>query len=164
MKNLDHSDVKDLGGKTDKERRKYRVKIIKSFLKWAKTDASQFAGLNSNSEEKILLKRNSGLIKSLTVYGSFANIFLYQAIMTGIYNYRTHELVNMKRVPFVLKLGFTSLITSSMCYILYNDKLYDEEHYRIALKYRLEHDEKYKEYMENEGKTNFNTANKVLTD
>lgn len=77
MKNLDHSDVKDLGGKTDKERRKYRVKIIKSFLKWAKTDASQFAGLNSNSEEKILLKRNSGLIKSLTVYGSFANIFLY---------------------------------------------------------------------------------------
>ena len=84
--------------------------------------------------------------------------------MTGIYNYRTHELVNMKRVPFVLKLGFTSLITSSMCYILYNDKLYDEEHYRIALKYRLEHDEKYKEYMENEGKTNFNTANKVLTD
>ena len=161
MKNLDHPDVKDLGGKTDKDRRKYRIRIIKSFLKWAKTDASGFAELNSNSEEKILLKRNRGLINSLFVYGTVANVFFYQAVMTGIYNYRTHELVNMRRVPFVLKFGVTTLITSSMCYALYNDKLYDEDHYRVALKYRLEHDAEYKEYIQNEQKTNFN---KALTD
>jgi hypothetical protein len=115
--------------------------------------------LNTNSEEKILLKRNMGLIRSLTAYGTFANVFLYQAVMTGIYNYRTHELLNMKTVPFILKFSFTSLIASSMCYALYNDRLYDEDHYRIALKYREEHDTKYKEYLQNEKETGFNVLN-----
>jgi len=77
----------------------------------------------------------------------FGNFFLYQAVMTGIYNYRVTEMMNMKKVPFVVKFGLVSAVTSSMCYALYNDRLYDEDHYRIALKYRHEHDEKYKEYL-----------------
>jgi hypothetical protein len=150
MKNLDHPDVKDIGGRSEKQRRQYRVGIIKSFLKWAKADETRFADFNSNSDEKILLKRNKGLINSLTAYGMFANFFLYHAVMTGIYNYRIYEVMNMKKIPLIFKMGVTSAITGGMCYALYNDRLYDEDHYRIALKYRSEHDEKYKEYLENE--------------
>ena len=80
----------------------------------------------------------------------FANFFLYHAVMTGIYNYRIYEVMDMRKIPLVFKVGFTSAITGSMCYALYNDRLYDEDHYRIALKYRHEHDEKYKVYVENE--------------
>jgi len=131
------------------------VGIIKSFLKWAKSDKTRFAEFNSNSEEIILLKRNKGLTNSLMAYGMFANFFLYHSVMTGIYNYRIHEVLNMKKIPLVFKVGITSAITGSMCYALYNDRLYEEDHYRIALKYRHQHDEKYKEYLENEKIGNF---------
>lgn len=77
MKNLDHPDVKDLGGRTEKQRRSYRVQIIKSFLTWANTDKTKFADFNANSDEKILLKRNKGLKNSLIGYGMFANFFFY---------------------------------------------------------------------------------------
>ena len=155
LKNLDHPDVKDLGGRTEKQRRQYRTSIIKSFLKWANNDPTRFVDFNPNSDEKILLKRNKGLKRSLMAYGMVGNFFFYQAVMTGIYNYRIHELLNMKKVPLVVKVGLTSAITGSMCYMLYNDRLYDEDNYRIALKYRHEHDEKYKEYLENEKIGNF---------
>ena len=91
----------------------------------------------------------------MIAYGTLGNFFLYQAVMTGIYNYRITEIINMKKVPLIIKFGVTSAITGSMCYALYNDRLYDEEHYRIALKYRHEHDEKYKDYLENEKIGNF---------
>lgn len=119
-------------------------------MAWSKRDETRFADFNSNSEEKILIKRNKGIKNSLIAYGMFGNFFLYQAVMTGIYNYRVTEMMNMKKVPFVVKFGLVSAVTSSMCYALYNDRLYDEDHYRIALKYRHEHDEKYKEYLQNE--------------
>lgn len=35
MNSLDHDDVKD-NASTDAQRQKYRVKIIKQFLKWSK--------------------------------------------------------------------------------------------------------------------------------
>ena len=56
LKNLDHPDVKDLGGRTEKQRRQYRTSIIKSFLKWANNDPTRFVDFNPNSDEKILLK------------------------------------------------------------------------------------------------------------
>ena len=43
--------------------------------------------------------------------------------MTGIYNYRNRELLNMRRVPFVAKLASTSLAAGTMCYLMYNDHL-----------------------------------------
>ena len=38
MNKMDHDDVKDIGGSSETQRRKYRLKIIKNFLSWAKTD------------------------------------------------------------------------------------------------------------------------------
>jgi len=102
------------------------------------------------------------LKNSLIAYGMFGNFFLYNAVMTGIYNYRITEVLNMKKVPLLVKLGISSAITGSMCYALYNDRLYDEDHYRIALKYRHEHDEKYKDILENEKIGNFKSQ--VLTE
>ena len=38
MSKMDHDDVKDMAGSTEKQRRKYRLSIIKNFLSWAKND------------------------------------------------------------------------------------------------------------------------------
>ena len=47
---LDHPDVKDLGGSSEKSRKKYRMAIIKSFLAWSKKNKSLF-DQNTNDEE-----------------------------------------------------------------------------------------------------------------
>ena len=54
--------------------------------------------------------------------------------------YRQRELLNTRRVPIVLKVGLTSVVTGTMCYLLYQDHLYDEETYRTALKFRDKYD------------------------
>ena len=59
-------------------------------------------------------------------FGVFANFFIYQTFFTGIYNYRTRELCNMKRVPFPVKLLASMAITGGMVSALYTDSLYDE--------------------------------------
>lgn len=52
-------------------------------------------------------------------FGVLANFFVYQAFLTGIYNYRYHELLNMRRVPFVLKIGLSTAVSGYMCHLLY---------------------------------------------
>ena len=81
-------------------------------------------------------------------FGFVANMGIYMTVFTGIYNYRQRELLNTRRLPFVLKLGISSSIAGMMAYALYQDGLYDENLYRIALKYRMEYDDNYSERME----------------
>ena len=137
MNKLDHSDVKDLGGSTEKSRKKFRLSIIKGFLSFAKKDKDRW---NQNNEEKIKLRSQLSFQRALTGFGMFANFFMYQAFLTGIYNYRQNELLNMRTIPFPVKLGLSSMITGLMCYSLYNDNLYDDQLYSMALKYRDEFD------------------------
>jgi hypothetical protein len=137
MNKLDHADVKDLGGSTEKSRKKYRLGIIKNFLKFTKKDKERF---NENNEERIALKRQMSFQRALGGFGLFANFFMYQAFLTGIYNYRQRELLNMRAIPFPLKVGLSSLVSGLMCYSLYTDNLYDENLYSIAVKYRAEFD------------------------
>jgi len=73
-------------------------------------------------------------------FGAFANFFIYQAFFTGIYNYRQLELLNMRSLPIALKLGVSTTIAGAMSYMLYQDHLYEEDLYRVALKYRMEYD------------------------
>ena len=65
-----------------------------------------------------------------------SNFIIYQAFFTGIYNYRARELLNMRKVPIVFKFTLSFLISGGMTYALYNDNLYDEQLYSLALKYR----------------------------
>ena len=64
--------------------------------------------------------------------------------MTGIYNYRQRELMNMRRVPFPVKLAFSTTVSGLMCYHLYQDNLYTENLYKLATKYRQDFDEEFK--------------------
>jgi hypothetical protein len=86
----------------------------------------------------------------LGAFGVVANFFAYQAFLTGTYNYRNHELLRMRRVPLVAKLGISTGLSSYMCYLLYNDSLYDEDLYRVSLKYRHRFDEQYNAYLNND--------------
>lgn len=76
--------------------------------------------------ERNILQKQKTYLRGLYCFGAVANFFVYQAFMTGIYNYRTRELLNMKRVPLPLKLAVSLAVSGGMCRALYNDSLYDE--------------------------------------
>ena len=132
---LDHPDVKDLGGSSEKSRKKYRMAIIKSFLAWSKKNKGLF-DQNTNDEEYTILRRQRSYQRALCFGGLVSNFIIYQAFFTGIYNYRARELLNMRKVPMVFKFTLSVLISGGMTYALYNDNLYDEQLYSLALKYR----------------------------
>jgi|TARA_B110000305_G_C19420005_1_gene630332 hypothetical protein len=151
MNKLDHGDVKDLAsqygsGSSEKQRKQYRLKIVKTFMKWAKKDMDRWN--SQNNEERQIINKQKSLSRALMGFGMFANFFIYQAFLTGLYNYRQREMLNMRRIPFPLKIAMSTLVSGSMCWALYVDSLYDEDLYRIALKYRTEYDESYLEYLE----------------
>jgi hypothetical protein len=110
-------------------------------MSFAKKDMKRWNNLSQKSEERIAINRQRSFFKLLTGFGLFGNFAIYNAFLTGIYNYRHHEMLNMRKVPFPLKLFLSSSLTGLMCYHLYNDHLYDEDLYRVALKYRHEYDD-----------------------
>jgi len=119
------------------------MKIIKQFVAWSKKNKSVWEGQSEHSEEKVVLNRLKLHGRMFFGFGVVSNLFVYQAFLTGIYNYRYHELLNMRRVPFALKIGLSSAVTGYMCYLMYNDSLYDEDVYRLATKYRTNFDSFY---------------------
>lgn len=84
--------------------------------------------------------------------GSLTNFLAYQAFLTGIYNYRNREIVNMRRVPFAFKIGISTALSFSLVYRLYNHHLYDDSIYKVALKYRKEFDPEFLNYFEEQKK------------
>ena len=115
-------------------------------MSWAKKDPERWGA--QNNDERLIINRQKSYFKAVMGFGAFSNFFIYQAFLTGIYNYRQRELLNMRRVPLVLKLGISSMVSGAMCYLLYQDHLYEEDLYRLALKYRKEYDNDYTHYLE----------------
>lgn len=72
----------------------------------------------------------------MCAFGVFTNVAVYFAFMTGIYNFRTRELLNMRRVPFLAKFAVSTLISVYMCRMLYQKQIYEPDVYRLAIKYR----------------------------
>mmetsp|Transcript_17532 Transcript_17532/g.29565 ORF Transcript_17532/g.29565 Transcript_17532/m.29565 type:complete len:175 (-) Transcript_17532:691-1215(-) len=152
---LDNADVKELAGNSQKERKAYRMKIIKKFMKWSKgqdkerfmhplTQSNNLA--HSQVTERGVIDKQNVYFKSLLFFGTISNFIFYHAFMTGIYNYRITELVNMRHVPLPVKLSISTMVTGWMIYTLKNDSLYDEQLYQVAVKYRSEYDEEYNEF------------------
>ncbi len=65
----------------------------------------------------------------LTVFGLFTNFFVYNCFLTGIYNFRTTEVLDMRRVPFLVKFGVSSGIALYMCSKLWDSNIYEAELY-----------------------------------
>ena len=147
FKSLDPPDIRELSnGDSDREHR--RLKMIKGFMSWA-----YFKEYNrwtqSNNEEKIIVKRQVSYCRFLGVFGVFTNATVYFAFMTGIYNYRTRELLNMRKVPILVKFAVSSAISLYMCHKLYEKQIYEPELYRLAIKYRAQYDKEFQKKVEN---------------
>ena len=136
MCQLDNEDVKELAGNSEKLRRKYRLSIIKKFMSYANKNKDIWASLSPHSEERIAISRQRTYNKMLLGVGSVANFFFYQAFLTGTYEYRNYEYVRMRNLPIVLKVAISTSMVGWMGYLMYTDHLYDEDLYRISLKYR----------------------------
>ena len=151
MSRMDNPDVKEFGGKDNASRKAYRVRIIKKFMRWANKGGVPPSDTGFDVEEFNAIKRQNSFWWMMFAFGSVSNILFYQAFMTGIYNYRIYELVDMKRVPLPAKLAVSSVFTFGMARILYNDHLYEEDTYKAATRYRHLYDKEYSEsYLENE--------------
>ena len=84
-------------------------------MSWARKDMVRWNNLSQKSEERVAINRQKSFFRMLSGFGVFANFFIYQAFLTGIYNYRYHEVLNMRKVPIVLKLAISSSLTGFMC-------------------------------------------------
>lgn len=77
------------------------------------------------------------------MFGLFTNFAFYNCFMTGIYNFRTSELLDMRRVPFIFKFTVSSLVAYYMCKKLWENNIYEAELYEVAVKYRDKYDKDY---------------------
>jgi len=79
----------------------------------------------------------------LTAFGLFTNIAVYNCFLTGIYNFRTTEVLDMRRVPFLAKFAISTTVAYLMCNRLWDSNVYEAELYGVALKYRDRFDKTY---------------------
>lgn len=138
---MDPEDIRLAKGESERE--KQRRRLINSFLYWGLGKQAKKEWSGTNNEDRIIIKRQYAYLKALTCFGCFANFAIYNCFFTGIYNLRTTELVNMKRVPVSLKLGLSWFIAFGMCYKLWQDNIYDAQLYKVALNYRNSYDKKH---------------------
>jgi hypothetical protein len=106
MARFDPEDIASAPG--DKERELKRKSLIKSFLWWSTGEKQRWN--SSNNEERIIIKRQYAYGRMLTVFGVFSNFAIYNCFFTGIYNFRSTEVLAMRRVPFVVKFSFSTLM------------------------------------------------------
>lgn len=136
MSRLDPEDIASSNG--DRNRELKRKALIKSFLFWAAKDRSRWN--SQNNEERIIVKRQFAYGRMLGMFGLFSNFAIYNCLFTGIYNFRTRELIDMRRVPFLAKFAMSSAVSFYMCKKLWDNNIYEAELYEIALKYRDRYD------------------------
>ena len=111
MARLDPEDISSASG--DRAREMKRKRLLKAFMWWASKDRQRWS--SQNNEERIIVKRQFAYARMLGLFGLFSNFFIYNCFFTGIYNLRTRELIDMRRVPFLAKFGLSTLIAFSMC-------------------------------------------------
>jgi len=143
MRSLDPDDILDSSGGESKRTLK-RKALIKKFLYWS-YNKENHRWNHQMSEESAIVKRQFDYGKMLAFFGLFANFALYNSLMTGIYNFRSTEVLDMRRVPFLAKFGISSFIAYQMCVRLWDTHVYEAELYEIALRYRHNYDPEYQQ-------------------
>ena len=139
LSRLDPEDIKDAQG--DSQRESKRKKLIKGFLWWSMGEKDRWN--KQNNEERIIVKRQYAYMRLLTAFGIFTNFAVYNCFLTGIYNLRTTELLDMRRVPFLIKFGVSTGVAIYMCSLLWDSNIYEAELYQVAIKYRDRYDKEY---------------------
>ena len=139
LSRLDPEDIKDAQG--DSQRESKRKKLIKGFLWWSMGEKDRWN--KQNNEERIIVKRQYAYMRLLTAFGIFTNFAVYNCFLTGIYNLRTTELLDMRRVPFLIKFSVSTGVALYMCSRLWDNNIYEAELYQVAIKYRDRYDKEY---------------------
>ena len=116
--------------------------IINGFMRWAYFKESKRWDQTSN-EEKTVVKRQFEYIHMMMAFGIFANAAIYNCFFVGLYNFRTFELMNMRQVPFPVKIGVSTLVAGTLCRKLYLKQIYDPDLYWVALQYRPLYDKEH---------------------
>ncbi len=125
LQKFDPEDIKEAHG--DAQREYKRKRIIRSFLWWSLGEKERWS--KQNNEERIVVKRQYAYARLLTGFGLFTNFAIYNCFLTGIYNFRTTELLDMRRVPFLVKFGISSALAFYMCNKLWDNNIYEAELY-----------------------------------
>lgn len=139
LSKLDPEDIREASGDVQRELR--RKRLIKDFLWWSLGEKEKWN--QKNNEERIVVKRQYAYGRLLTAFGLFTNFAIYNCFLTGIYNFRTTELLDMRRVPFVFKFVVSSAAAFWMCSRLWDSNIYEAELYQVALNYREKYDKQY---------------------
>ena len=122
---MDPEDIQQAHGDADREYK--RKRLINKFLRWSYGEKKRFSTINN--EERIIVKRQYAYAKLLFVFGAFTNFALYNCFLTGIYNFRTSELLDTRRIPFVFKFALSTYVSYYMCKKLWENNIYEAELY-----------------------------------
>jgi hypothetical protein len=115
IQKIDPEDIQQAKG--DAARETMRKSLINKFIWWSMKEKKRFSAINN--EEKIIVKRQYAYGRLLMAFGAFANFAIYNCFMTGIYNFRTYELLDTRRIPFAIKFSLSTAIAGYMCYKLW---------------------------------------------
>ena len=96
-------------------------------MRWSIGEKERFSTINS--EEKIIVKRQYAYARLLVAFGTFTNFAFYNCFLTGIYNFRTHEVLDTRRIPFVFKFAVSTFVSVYMCKKLWENNIYEAELY-----------------------------------
>ena len=122
---LDPEDIQQAHG--DAERELKRKRLINKFLRWSLGEKERFNTINS--EERIIVKRQYAYARLLVAFGAFTNFAFYNCFLTGIYNFRTYEVLDTRRIPFLIKFGVSTAVAAYMCKKLWENNIYEAELY-----------------------------------
>ena len=65
---------------------------------------------SANNDERITVRRNFTYGRLCVGFGLVANVALYFTFFVGIYDFRATELINMRRVPLLAKIGVSTFL------------------------------------------------------
>ena len=125
LQKLDPEDIKDSHG--DSQREYKRKRLLRAFLWWSLGEKERWN--KHNNEERIVVKRQYAYARLLTGFGLFTNFALYNCFLTGIYNFRTTELLDTRRMPFLVKFAVSSAAAFYMCNKLWDNNIYEADLY-----------------------------------
>jgi hypothetical protein len=125
-----------------------RKGLINKFLWWSLKEKDRWTTINN--EERIIVKRQYAYARLISVFGAFTNFALYNCFLTGIYNVRQTELLDMRRLPFYLKFSISTAFSMYMCKKLWDKNIYEAELYQIAIRYRSKYDNEYNKKLSEE--------------
>ena len=130
--NVDPIDIQNcMGG--DTTRVKKRKELINQFLSWMHKNRETF---NKNNEERLIIRQHISFWYGMKASAALFSMIFYGIFLRGIYVFRSHEVLNMAKIPNPIRIGVAWTVGFTLYRNVYKYHIYNRDLYSLAVKYR----------------------------